>query len=779
MFARLFLLIGLVSSVSLGLVAGLLWRNSAELERQLGWENREAGQRVLKKGTFFVEESLRDTHLMIVREKARKVEAYFESVAGAVQLEAALVQQFLGDGGSVEEAPPLFAGNTLTGRARAKPSLLKTLVGVQPYAIFHLAPGASPQKTRESLQRLRRLGSFFAHTQRTVPGCDSSYFGSESGFILGYPGGRSYFKNAYDPRRRPWYRQATAPGQKPGTLIWIVDLDRDGKTLYLTGARSVTLPESSKPVGVVAIDVKLRRVNDELFNVGNLNVSKAILVDETGRVRVSASYDPTSGKSSPTFDTRNARAQPPVGSVPGFAAVARHIRANPTKNEDIYWDGKEGGKPMAQAESVFIVSSLQFSAGETTSPSAAGKWHYIVRLPMRSLLAPITSVAGEMQGATQGISRAIRIRTRKSAALVLGLIGATLLAALGVAYFAARATSRPLIQMARVARGVGAGNLEQRAIETSGGEIGEMGRAINAMIGGLQQRNLLKETFSLYTAPSVVEEVLKRGGVQLGGVKSTATIFFSDLAGFTALAEKTSPEELVELLNEYFDAMTRVILGSQGTVDKYIGDAILAFWGHPIAREDDAARSCRAALEQFQQLQLLGDKWETEGRPRIDMRIGIETGEVIVGAIGSKLKLNYTVLGDTVNFASRLEAVNKIYGTHILIGETTRKLAGDAIEAREIDLIAVVGKVRPVRVFELVAMAGEVSNPQKMGYAHYENALSFYRARNWDEAQAQLKLAQTALGFDQASQVLLSKIDKCRLNPPPADWNGSAILEHK
>jgi adenylate cyclase len=330
-----------------------------------------------------------------------------------------------------------------------------------------------------------------------------------------------------------------------------------------------------------------------------------------------------------------------------------------------------------------------------------------------------------------------------------------------------------------VARGVGEGNLDQQAVETAGGEIGEMGRAINAMISGLKQRNLLKETFSLHTAPWVVEEVLRRGGVQLGGVKSVATIFFSDLVGFTTLTETTPPETLVELLNEYFEAMTKVVFDSEGTLDKYIGDAILAFWGHPIARDDDATRSCRTALEQFAQLQKLCDKWQREGRPRLDMRIGIETGEVIVGYVGSTSKLNYTVLGDTVNFASRLEGVNKVYGTHILIGETTRSLAGDAIEVREIDFLAVVGKLQPVRVYELLGMAGTISHTQRTGYAHYENALAAYRNRRWDEAEAHLKLAQTTLGVDKASDVLRSRIEKCRLSPPPPDWDGSAILEHK
>ncbi|HEY0076287.1 MAG TPA: adenylate/guanylate cyclase domain-containing protein [Abditibacteriaceae bacterium] len=777
MFARLFLLIGLVSSLSLGVVAGLLWRNSIELERQLRRENDEAGARVLQNGTRLLEANLSDTHLLIVRQKARTLESYFTNIADTLELEARLVRQFLSDNGSLSDAPPLFEGNELTKLVRAKPQLQKTLRAVQPYAMYDLSPGVPQQKVNNSLQRLRRLGAFFAHTQQTLPGCDSLYFGSAQGFILGYPGGKSFFKPTYDARRRPWYQQAVA--RPSGEIIWLVDTDRNGYLLW-TCARTVTLPGASQTAGVAAIDANLLDVQSELFNVGSLSVSRAVLVDSEERVRIRAFYDQAGNDKNarPTFDNRDVQAKPPLAKVPGFSAIAAHIRANPTKNSGIFWDGKDSRKGMETADSVFIYSVVRFDtrAGQA---QAKDNWHYIVQLPMKPLLAPLNSVTSEMRGATQGISQAIEVRTRKSAALVLGLIGATLLVALGVAYFAARATSRPLMQMAQVARGVGQGNLDQQAPETSGGEIGEMGRAINAMISGLRQRNLLQETFSRYTAPTVVQEILRRGGVQLGGVKSEATIFFSDLAGFTTLSEKLPPEELVALLNEYLDAMTKIIIASEGMLDKYIGDAILAFWGSPIAREDDAARACRAALDQRAQLRLLRDKWAKEGRPLLDMRIGIETGEVIVGDIGSELKLNYTVLGDTVNFASRLEAVNKIYGSHILIGERTRHLAGDAIEVRELDLLAVAGKSQPVRVYELLGMAGEMSLAQRNGYALYGQGLKAYRERQWDEAEEHIKLAQEALGADKACEVLLSRIQQCRVNPPPPNWDGTLILEHK
>lgn len=507
MFARLFLLIGLVSGVSLGVVAGLLWRNSLELESQLRAENTRAGDKVLKNGTELLENNLQNTHRMIVREKARKVEAYFSSIADAVQLQSTLIRQFLPDAGNVAQAPPLFEGNQLTKYARSNLHQSPTLVGVQPYAMFHLAPGVPMSAVGPAMNRLRRLGGFFARTQHGLSGCDSSYFGSEQGFILGYPGGMSFFKPSYDPRQRPWYKEA----MQHGGLIWDVGQDRNG-SLFLTCAQPVTLSSNPRPVGVAAIDMNLVKVLRELFNVESLHFSRAILVDSSGHVRVSGS----SHKGRPLFD-RNVVKLPHVSQLPGFAQAYAQSHAHLSQNSGIF----PNGPAMIQAGNTFlyIYSTVSFSgagAGGLHAKAAKDDWRYIVQVPVAPLLAPIHRMARDMGHSTQDIAQAIHNRTSQSAAIVLVLIGATLLAALSVAYFAARATSRPLMQMARVARGVGEGNLEQQALESSGGEIGELGRAINAMISGLRQRNLLKETFGRYVAPSVADQLLREGNIQLG-----------------------------------------------------------------------------------------------------------------------------------------------------------------------------------------------------------------------------------------------------------------------
>ncbi len=760
LFARLFLLIGLVTGVSLSLVALALWRGAAQLEGELTRENDVAGARVMQQGTRLLEENLRTTHRFIVREKARKVESYFVNIASSVNLQTELTRQFLTDDGDLNGAPPLIEGNELTRRAKADPTLQKSLVGTRPYSIYHLAPDVSERATADTRQRLRRLAGFFAHTQRTMPGCDSTYFGSEEGFIQGYPGGKSFFKPEYDPRKRPWYKSAMQSGE----VAWLVNVDRN-RTLILTCSRPLRLNDKQQSIGVSAVDVKLPNVLDEMFDFGDLRVSRAILVDDKGKVRFSEFYD----RRKPVFDENEVSETPLVGqlSEPGFAQVDAMMRAQGQRTSGVFW----GDSPIEEVQSVFIYSTVSFGGD-----NARDDWHYIVQLPVEALLAPIHGVTGEIDGATRKVSRAIQTRSRRSVAAVLGLTGVTLLIALSAAFFGARSTSRPLIQMANVTRRVGTGDLDGHAPEDSGGEIGELGRSINAMISGLRQRDLLKETFGKYVAPSVVDAVLRAGNVELGGVKREVSVFFSDLEGFTSLSETMPPETLVPLLNQYLDAMTRVVLDAEGTLDKYIGDAIVAFWGEPICHADDAARACQTALLQWRELDKLHAKWAREGRPALRMRIGIATGEAIVGNVGSQLKLNYTVMGDTVNLAARLESLNKFYGTRILIDETARRQAGAAIEARELDLLAVMGKTQAVRVYELL---GETSNAQRDGYACYARALELYRAQKWSAAQTELDLAQQKLGGDKPSRILAERIERLRLENLPADWDGSFRLEQK
>jgi adenylate cyclase len=221
----------------------------------------------------------------------------------------------------------------------------------------------------------------------------------------------------------------------------------------------------------------------------------------------------------------------------------------------------------------------------------------------------------------------------------------------------------------------------------------------------------IRSTFSKFVSKDVVDELLKNpDNLVLGGSKREITIFFSDIRGFTTISEALGPEELVKLLNEYLSAMTELIIEYKGTIDKYMGDAIMAFWGAPVPLEDHAYYACIASLAQMEYLTILQEQWKARGVPVIDIGIGLNSGPAVVGNMGSSHRMEYTCMGDTINLGSRLEGSNKMYGTNIIISEYTYEKVKDKVVARELDLVRVKGKTLPVRIYELIG----ITNPEDM-----------------------------------------------------------------
>lgn len=215
----------------------------------------------------------------------------------------------------------------------------------------------------------------------------------------------------------------------------------------------------------------------------------------------------------------------------------------------------------------------------------------------------------------------------------------------------------------------------------------------------------IRNTFSKFVAKDIVNELLENPeSLKLGGEKKELTVFFSDIRGFTTMSESLSPENLVHLLNEYLSTMTDLIIAYRGTIDKYMGDAIMAFWGAPVRNEDHAYFACITALVQLEELKKLQDRWAEQGYPIIDIGIGLNSGDAVVGNMGSSHRMDYTVMGDTINLGSRLEGTNKQYGTRIIISEFTYAKVKDRIYARELDDIRVKGKNEPVKIFELLGL---------------------------------------------------------------------------
>jgi adenylate cyclase len=290
----------------------------------------------------------------------------------------------------------------------------------------------------------------------------------------------------------------------------------------------------------------------------------------------------------------------------------------------------------------------------------------------------------------------------------------------------------------------------------------------------------IKKAFGVYVNPHVVEQIAKNPeGLKLGGEIREMTVLFSDVEGFTSISENLSPKELVSLLNIYLTAMTENIMKYDGTVDKYEGDAIMAFWGAPLVQLKHAEQACLAALENRERLVALNKELEKKGMKKLLARCGINTGQMNVGNMGSSQKFNYTVMGDAVNLASRLEGANKQYGTYLMISESTYEQAKKQIEVRELDLLRVKGKNIPIRVFELLARAGELQDAQKKGLDFFHQGLELYRKRQFKKALNRFEETRQWLPADPPSQTYIQRIQYYQAHPPPHDWDGVYVMTTK
>jgi class 3 adenylate cyclase/CHASE2 domain-containing sensor protein len=292
-----------------------------------------------------------------------------------------------------------------------------------------------------------------------------------------------------------------------------------------------------------------------------------------------------------------------------------------------------------------------------------------------------------------------------------------------------------------------------------------------------RDKRLLRRSFGLYLPPVMVDRMLRAETLpELGGEQREVTLLFSDLAGFSGLAERLSPSELVAVMNEYLTAMTDLIEAEGGMVDKYIGDAIVAIFGMPLELPDHALRAARAALACQRRLATLNDDPAAFRGHRLKARIGLATGAAVVGNVGSRRRFNYTAIGDTVNLAARLEGANKIYGTEILATAATRAACGEAILWREIDRVRVVGRDQPETVLEPLGPAAAATPADRERAAAFAAALSDYRARRFAEAAAR---AAPLAAADPAACALAARARACLADPPTASWDGVTRLEVK
>jgi adenylate cyclase len=315
---------------------------------------------------------------------------------------------------------------------------------------------------------------------------------------------------------------------------------------------------------------------------------------------------------------------------------------------------------------------------------------------------------------------------------------------------------------------------------TSGDEIGELTSSFNTMVDQLKSKEKLREAFGQFLDPRIVANVVNpaTGELRQTAERRTVTIFFSDIAGFSGIGEQLTADTVVRLLNRYFTAATEVIRRNHGIVDKFIGDAVMAFWASPFSEGETHARdACLACLEMRSAFAAIANDISNitglrRNIPKFHVRVALATGEALIGTVGSDTTKSFTVIGDTVNIASRLEGVNKIYGTDLIINEDCFHLAEQDVEAREIDLLTVYGKTEPVRIYELLGKIGELDSSTSQLRDTFATALQKYREQKWTEAEKGFQNCLAIRKNDGPSLEFLTRIATFARTPPPKDWNG-------
>ncbi len=416
---------------------------------------------------------------------------------------------------------------------------------------------------------------------------------------------------------------------------------------------------------------------------------------------------------------------------------------------------------------------------------------------IRRSLTRIDALRDELNQRIDGIRTDMMAQVRADAAVTMRdqqrtiaisavLTGLAAILGLTFSLFVSSGITRPVRRLLDGTRAVEAGRLDGSIDVTTHDEIGQLTTAFNAMLAQLRRNEKMRETFGRYIDPRVVETLIDRPVLAAtDGQRRVMTVLFCDMKGFTALSEGMTPQGLVKVMNHFLTAMSEQVRNNHGVIDKYIGDAIMAYWGPPFTEKgEDARLACLAAIGMLGRVaalrtelpELLGVR---AAGSACDIRVGIATGEVLVGSIGSEFMMSYTVMGDSVNLASRLEGANKAYGSRCLISEATMMAADDAIETREIDRIVVVGQIHPEAVFEVMGGKGDLAPEQLILRARYAEGLAAYRTRRWDEARRAFEAALEAVPSDDPSKGMIKRINDFVTKAPPHDWDGAWRFDYK
>ncbi|WP_245183334.1 adenylate/guanylate cyclase domain-containing protein [Legionella israelensis] len=528
-------------------------------------------------------------------------------------------------------------------------------------------------------------------------------------------------KKDFDPRKRPWYQKAV----KAGKVIWTDVYKFHGFQSGINADEQYGI-SSAAPIydskrrlkGVIGIDLT---VNNLQRFIQSLQITKntiIYIINENNQIlayRDMTRQDNLLGKRlSPELVKKLFSAFSSSGLYQGKTLVTSY-----QKNSQDY-----------------------FLAYQPLTDHSKKVWHAIILVPSNDVLAPLKHLS-------------LRSLLLTIFILFIGII---------IVRYISQKISRPIIQLAREAKKIKKLELKpQPPLKTRIKEISYMDRSLTAVRSGLS-------SFERYVPKSLVKKLVKNGKIaEVGGKNQDITILFSDIKNFTALSEKTDPQQLMNYLSDYFQSMTEVILHSHGTLDKYIGDGIMALWNAPIFDAQHALHACQTAIEMMDKLKKLNKNNQKLGLPELTIRIGINSGEAIVGNVGSEERLGYTALGDAVNIASRLESINKIYHTHIIVSESTFKQVESFFAFRLLDKVAVRGKHESTTIYELILESHLPHLDQHK--KEFSNAFAKYHSGQWKESMELFKKLTPAYEGDQLASVYIKRC-QALINSPPVKWDG-------
>jgi adenylate cyclase len=525
----------------------------------------------------------------------------------------------------------------------------------------------------------------------------------------------------FDPRERPWYKGAAGTAGQFWTDLYVFF----GREVLGISASHPVFDADRRLLGVFGIDIELAEVS-RFLSRRIRETGTAFILNERDEL---VAYPDVARIVRRDGDTlRPVRAEE-LGIAPVAAAVREHRRAGTERF-------------------TFAVDGMRYVGSFTAFPAEfGGRWRV-------GLVVPEDDFVGD-----------VKRSSRWSLVISLGI----LLVAVLLARRVARSVSQPIEHLAEETRKIRDFRFDAAFdLRSSIREIRMMSEALTAMKSGLQ-------AFGRYVPSGLVRQLIQTGEeAKLGGHRRELTVFFSDIVGFTTIAEPLPPEALMQHLSEYFELFACTIGERHGTVDKYIGDAVMAFWGAPLPDPDHAARACDAALVCQERLRERNAAWAAAGKPPLPTRIGIHTGDAVVGNIGAADRMNYTALGDTVNLASRLEGINNQYGTGIVVSATTQASVADRFVFRSLDVVAVKGKRQNVRIFELVCRSDDPAATQARQWcAAFDAAHAAYLARDWAGAADAFGRLTLERPDDRPTRLYVERCRQWLASPPAPDWDGA------